>query len=244
LETHDVTRHVTVGEACEGSPGIINLLLFVCMALTVKLVCLIPSRTIFGKSRRRKFEQKLTIMNNYRQIFSFKDTYIQFESIFKQNCEDYQVTSIIAAGSMNLSSIPFPWKLHEMLDHAKKDEGFQSIISWLPDHENAFRVHNSAAFLDLVMPEYFKQTKYRSFQRQINIWGFCHIPSGQDKGGYVHPCLIRGKPSLCLQMAQRKIKKEGGLFSTSRKTASVATLSLSSSLSSKTCASRPCLMYK
>jgi hypothetical protein len=127
-----------------------------------------------------------------------------------------------------------------MLDDAEKDEGFQSIISWLPDHENAFRVHNSAAFVDLIMPKYFKQTKYKSFQRQVNIWGFCRIPSGLDKGGYVHPCFIRGKPSLCRQMVRRK-KIKGG-FSTSKKTASVATDPLSNPL--KTCSSSPCLMHK
>jgi hypothetical protein len=136
--------------------------------------------------------------NDHRRMFDFKDNDIPFESIFKEECEDYQVTSSI--GSVNPSSIPFPWKLHEMLKDAKKDEGFQSIISWLPDHENAFWVHNSAAFVDLVMPKYFKKAKYKSFQRQVNIWGFCCIPSGRDRGGYVHPCFIRGKPSLCRQM--------------------------------------------
>jgi hypothetical protein len=140
---------------------------------------------------------------------------------------------------MNPSSFPFPWKLHEMLDDAEKDESFQSIMSWLPDRENAFRIHNSAAFVDLVMPKYFKQTKYKSFQRQINIWGFCRISSGPDKGGYVHPYFVRDKPSLCCQMVRRKIK---GGFSTFKRTSSVATRSLSKP--NKTCFSSPCLMQK
>jgi hypothetical protein len=139
---------------------------------------------------------------------------------------------------MNPSSFPFPWKLHEMLDDAEKDESFQSIMSWLPDRENAFRIHNSAAFVDLVMPKYFKQTKYKSFQRQLNIWGFCRITSGRDKGGYVHPCFIRGKPSLCRQMVRRKIK--GGFSTSVANAASVATHSLSNPLT--TCSSAPCLM--
>jgi hypothetical protein len=205
--------------------------------------------TIFGKSKRRisyyshqAFEQTSTMYvtksNDHRRMFAFKDNDIPFESIFKQDCEDCKLTSIIS--SIYPSSIPFPWKLHEMLDDAEKGEGFQSIISWLPDHKNGFRVHNSAAFVDLVMPKYFKQTQYKSFQRQLNIWGFCRIPSGRDKGGYVHPCFVRGKPSLCRQMVRRKIK---GCFSTSKITASAAThSSLPNPL--KTCASAPCLMNK
>jgi hypothetical protein len=204
--------------------------------------------TILGKSKRRisyysnqAFEQTstthITKINDHRRMCDFEDNGIPFESIFEQDCEDYQFTSRI--GSIHPSSIPFPWKLHGMLDDAEKGEGFQSIISWLPDHENAFRVHNSVAFVDLVMPKYFKQTQYKSFQRQINIWGFRRIASGRDKGGYVHPCFVRGKPSLCRQMVRRKIK---GGFSTSKLTASAATNSLPNPL--QTCSSAPCLMNK
>jgi hypothetical protein len=164
----------------------------------------------------------ITKSNDHRRMFDFDDNDIPL-NIFEQECEDYQDTSSI--GGLNPApSFSFPWKMHEILDDAEKDEGFQSIISWLPDHKDAFRVHNPADFIDLVMPKYFKQTKYKSFQRQLNIWGFCRITSGRDKGGYVHPCFIRGKPSLCRQMVRRKIK---GGFSTS-----VA----------NTCSSAPCLM--
>jgi hypothetical protein len=208
--------------------------------------------TIFGKRKRRisyyshqAFEQtstmnitksndhrpaleqtsavNITEINDHRPMCAFEVNAIPFESISEQDCEDCQLTS--SMGSIYPSSIPFPWRLHEILDDAEKSEGFQSIISWLPGHENAFRVHNSAAFVDMIMPKYFHQTKYKSFQRQLNIWDFCRIPSGRDKGGYVHPCFIRGKHSLCRQMVRRKIK---GDFSNSKMTASVATHAISS----------------
>jgi hypothetical protein len=157
----------------------------------------------------------ITKINDHRRMFAFQESDISFESIFEQDCEDYQLTSSIGSIYPSLG-VPFPWKLHDMLEDAEKDKRFHSIISWLPDHENVFRVHNSAAFVNLVMPKYFNQTKYKSFQRQLNIWGFCHIPSG-----YAHPCFIRGKPSLCRQMVRRKRIKGG--ISTSKITASVAT---------------------
>jgi hypothetical protein len=184
----------------------------------------------------------ITKSNDPRRMFVFEDNdHIPFESIFEQESVDYQVLTP-GVGSVNPSCIPFPWKLHEMLDDAEKDEGFQSIISWLPDHENAFRVHNAAAFVDLVIPKYFNQTKYKSFQRQVNIWGFCRIPRGRDKGGYVHPCFIRGKPSLCRQMVRQKSSK-GGFSTFKEKTASVVATHSVSSNPLKTCFSSPCLMH-
>lgn len=62
------------------------------------------------------------------------------------------------------STLPFPWKLHEMLTGADA-EGYADIVSWLPD-SNAFRVHQPKAFVEKVMPRYFHQTRYTSFQRQ------------------------------------------------------------------------------
>jgi hypothetical protein len=64
-------------------------------------------------------------------------------------------------------SIPFPWKLHEVLD-AAENEDFEDVISWLPDH-HSFKVHNTDAFVHYVMPAYFHQTKYKSFQRQCKF---------------------------------------------------------------------------
>lgn len=57
------------------------------------------------------------------------------------------------------------------------------------------------------MRRYFKQTKYKSFQRQLHIYGFRRIGKGSmDRGAYVHPMFIRHKKSMSLQMACIKIK--------------------------------------
>ena len=57
-------------------------------------------------------------------------------------------------------NIPFPWKLHEMLDTCEK-EGLGSIVSWLPDNAS-FRVHNPASFMQNTIKNFFNQTKYKS----------------------------------------------------------------------------------
>jgi len=102
------------------------------------------------------------------------------------------------------AAIPFPWKLHRILDDADA-KGFNDIISWVPS-ENGFKVHKTKQFDDDIMPKYFDKTKYKSFQRQLNMWGFDRVGSGPYKGAYLHPCFIRGQPQLCESMQRTKIK--------------------------------------
>ena len=64
----------------------------------------------------------------------------------------------------------FPTKLYEMLEIVES-LGLSHAVSWLPDGRS-FKVKNPAQFMDLVAPQFFKFTQYRSFQRQLNLWGF------------------------------------------------------------------------
>ena len=102
------------------------------------------------------------------------------------------------------AAIPFPWKLHRILDDADV-KGFNDIISWVPS-ENGFKVHKTKQFDEDIMPKYFDKTKYKSFQRQLNMWGFDRVGTGPYKGAYLHDCFIRGQPKLCESMQRTKIK--------------------------------------
>lgn len=64
----------------------------------------------------------------------------------------------------------FPTKLYEMLENVES-LGLSHAVSWLPDGRS-FKVKRPAEFMDLVAPRFFKFTQYRSFQRQLNLWGF------------------------------------------------------------------------
>uniref|UniRef100_A0A7S4ER40 HSF-type DNA-binding domain-containing protein n=2 Tax=Pseudo-nitzschia australis TaxID=44445 RepID=A0A7S4ER40_9STRA len=99
---------------------------------------------------------------------------------------------------------PFPWKLHIMLD-AMDETGDKSIVCWQP-HGRAFMVHKPKDFVLEVMPHFFNQTKYASFQRQLNLYGFSRLTHGPDKGAYYHNCFVRGKRHLCKGMIRQKIK--------------------------------------
>lgn len=96
-----------------------------------------------------------------------------------------------------------------MLEKATQ-EGLDHIISWI-NNGKAFRVHDPKAFAEKVMPEFFNQTKFRSFQRQLHIYDFDRIRDRalSEDGAYFHPLFLQGQESLCVNMARKKIKGTG-----------------------------------
>ena len=68
---------------------------------------------------------------------------------------------------------PFPLKFHRVLDEIKH-EGMDSIVSWV-SHGRAFKIHNPSMFVTDVMPRFFSQSKYTSFQRQLNLYGETYV---------------------------------------------------------------------
>ena len=93
----------------------------------------------------------------------------------------------------------FPFKLHEIL----KCKEYSSMITW-QDHGRAWKVLNQEE-LAKVLPKFLpKQTKYSSFVRQVNLWGFTRITSGPDADCYYHGSFRRGKEMLCREMIRKK----------------------------------------
>eukprot|EP00984_Skeletonema_dohrnii_P006901 scaffold2462_cov120-Skeletonema_dohrnii-CCMP3373.AAC.6 len=101
----------------------------------------------------------------------------------------------------------FPSKLYEMLESVDS-LGLSHMVSWLP-HGRSFHVKDPAQFMDLVVPKFFKATKYRSFQRQLNLWGFSRIVKGQDHACWHHECFIRGRPELIAKISRTRVKVKG-----------------------------------
>jgi HSF-type DNA-binding len=59
----------------------------------------------------------------------------------------------------------FPSKLRRLLDDAV-DEGNEHLISWLPGG-TAFKIHNPVAIYEQILPRYFRQSRFKSFTRQL-----------------------------------------------------------------------------
>ena len=82
------------------------------------------------------------------------------------NAEKASITSL-REGSPNSRNRPrFPELLHYMLEDAEK-AGFGDIVGWLPDGLS-FKIYQPKEFTKKLVPRYFrKQSKFRSFQRQV-----------------------------------------------------------------------------
>lgn len=102
-------------------------------------------------------------------------------------------------------SVQFPWRLHELLTESETN-GNESIISWIPGTNNCFKVHSKDKFTNEILPSYFNATKYKSFQRNLNLWGFESITEGPNKGGCQHPIFIRGDREKCHYMTRHKVR--------------------------------------
>jgi hypothetical protein len=90
---------------------------------------------------------------------------------------------------------PFPEKLFFMLQEVEQ-QGKSHIASFY-SHGRAFGIHDMKAFEDEILPKYFiNQTKLVSFVRQLNLYGFARIHSGQDQGGFYHELFLKGRPEL------------------------------------------------
>ena len=114
--------------------------------------------------------------------------------------------------------IPFPLKLHTLLEEVENDPILSSVIAWQP-HGRCFIVRKVTEFVNMILQRYvqmsctqlaaatihiaqkiltpnrfysidirsrFRQTKFASFQRQLNLYGFKRLTTGRDKGGKIH----------------------------------------------------------
>jgi hypothetical protein len=66
-------------------------------------------------------------------------------------------------GRPSKAASTFPMKLHFMLMESER-MGFEDVVCWLGNY--AFKVIDTHRFSVEIMPIYFNQTKYKSFQRQ------------------------------------------------------------------------------
>lgn len=104
----------------------------------------------------------------------------------------------------------FPQRLMSILS----DPSVSDVISWLP-HGRSFVVIRPDLLADRVLATYFagdprSSTKYPSFTRKLNRWGFRQATRGADTGAFHHPLFQRDSPDLCLEMVCQKSRKSKG----------------------------------
>ncbi|KAK1732571.1 heat shock factor family protein [Skeletonema marinoi] len=98
----------------------------------------------------------------------------------------------------------FPFKLYEMLEYARAS-GYSSSISWLADG-TGFVIHDKDAMMNDITPMFFNHTKFRSFTRQLNLWGFLRTnPRGDN---WKHKDFLRERPDLLKDIVRIEIKSK------------------------------------
>merc|ERR1711862_479338 len=94
-----------------------------------------------------------------------------------------------------------------MLTEVESNYNQSAIISFF-SHGRAFGIHKPKQFETYIMPKYFKHTRFTSFQRQLNLYGFHRITKAgsPDNGGYFHEMFLRGRLGLIVNMRRTKVK--------------------------------------
>jgi len=100
-------------------------------------------------------------------------------------------SSFAAASGLGI----FPYRLQQILAECE-DSGNEHIMSWLPCGR-LFKVHDQKEFVRVIMPKYFRHSRYKSFLRQLSMYKFQRITEGPNRGAYGHPQFLRGRADLC-----------------------------------------------
>ena len=88
-----------------------------------------------------------------------------------------------------------------MLEEVDKAGGAH-VVSWLPSGK-AFKVHQADEFVKKIIPLYFKQKQYKSFQRQLHLYGFLRYSKGPEKGAYYHKYFVKEDRHLSHRMTRK-----------------------------------------
>ena len=110
-----------------------------------------------------------------------------YEPATADSCKGGSVRVVSGSGFRYV--VPFPWRLHQMLEDIEKLHE-ESIVSWLPDGRH-FQVHNPQVFMQKIIPKFFKQKSYKSFQRQLHLYGFQRVLDGPCRGKLVRLSAFR-----------------------------------------------------
>ncbi|KAI2498383.1 DNA binding protein [Fragilaria crotonensis] len=123
-----------------------------------------------------------------------------------ENSSSVRIPRLTTTGEHDANNNPktFPMKLHRLLDKLEAANK-RDIISWLP-HGQGFVVRNPDALVREILPKYFRQTKYASFQRQLSTYGFQRLKEGPERGAMHHEHFQRGKQLMCRLIVRMEAK--------------------------------------
>merc|ERR1712151_78394 len=118
--------------------------------------------------------------------------------LYEKDEEEEQEIQVVD-NKIVLKQITFPERLMKVLSHNE----YTDIVSWLP-HGQSFLIYDRKKFEDIVLPRFFKGTKFTSFTRKLNRWRFERIARGVETGAFKHKLFQRDNAALCKKMTCQK----------------------------------------
>ncbi|KAL3774291.1 hypothetical protein HJC23_007930 [Cyclotella cryptica] len=94
----------------------------------------------------------------------------------------------------------FPIKMHALLSKTELSD----VLAW-DSHGRSFRILKPRQFEAEILPRYFDHSKFSSFTRQVNGWGFRRLTEGENMGSYYEEHFLRSMPWLCKLMKRPKV---------------------------------------
>lgn len=98
----------------------------------------------------------------------------------------------------------FTEKLMEVLSL----EETSHAITWLPNGK-VFEVVNRTKLVEDVLPRFFQQTRFDSFDRKLRRWGFKRVIRGSSALLFHHPMFRRDEPVRCKTMRSTYMESLG-----------------------------------
>ena len=93
----------------------------------------------------------------------------------------------------------------DLLQTLLEQNNHPNIISWLK-YGRGFKIHNRKDFEKYILTSYFDGIKFRSFQRQLNIYGFIRLDKGIKNYTYGHKSFARNKSNDLIKRIPIKSK--------------------------------------
>jgi hypothetical protein len=102
--------------------------------------------------------------------------------------------------NFNCTLLPPPQQMHAILAAPE----LHDIVAW-DDHGRSFRILKPKNFESDILPAFFEHSKFSSFIRQANGWGFRRFLAGPNRGSYYQEYFLRSMPWLCKKMRRPKV---------------------------------------
>ena len=116
-----------------------------------------------------------------------------------ENASNYEVDQI--EGNID-GSVEEAKRFPELLRMILDEEQHYSVISWRNDGKS-FAIHNQSVFENELIPFYFQTKRWKSFQKQLNVYGFKKLLG--NRRVYYHQYFVEDQPSLMNLMKRVKV---------------------------------------